>query len=412
MSAPVVVAPAATETEPVGFAGPPLVPPGELDGVPPPPQASVSEKRKTATTPGMTFTNGPKLLSRQDAGPRRGCCLSCLPVLESVMMRAEVPRFSAKTVAKFRSRLLAWYDASRRELPWRDTRDPYKIWISEIMLQQTRVAAVLEYYRRFLVRFPTVTALAKASEADVLAAWSGLGYYRRARALHKAAKVVASDLGGQLPNTPEGLKVLPGIGRYTAAAVSSIAFGFPASVVDGNVERVLSRLFGRDLGGSAWICADVLLDQSRPGDWNQAMMELGATVCLPSDPKCQVCPAKRWCLAPGREVRKQQSSRKQRELMFGLAQKLGSVYLVRRSRRESLMPGMWELPSLEDPNGSSVLHRTRHSITDSDYQVAIVELKKRDARGGKWIPCSKLPELPLTGLARKILHAANLWPHV
>lgn len=318
--------------------------------------------------------------------------------------------FSETTLKRFRKSLLAWYDTSRRKLPWRETRDPYRIWVSEIMLQQTRVVAVLEYYRRFLDRFPTLGDLARAREADVLAVWSGLGYYRRARALHKAAQIMVSELGGEIPNTPEALEALPGIGRYTAAAISSIAFGYPAAVVDGNVERVLSRVLGKDVGNNAWVKANSLLDRSRPGDWNQAMMELGATVCLPDAPKCTICPVKKWCSAPGREVLKQQSPRKQRALLFGLAQKPDSVYLVKRGPRVSLMPNMWELPPVEQTNGTSVLHRARHSITNSDYKVAVVAMKAREARGGKWIRCSKLSELPVTGLTRKILRAANLWP--
>src|SRR5579864_6582686 len=184
--------------------------------------------------------------------------------------------------SEFRQRLLAWYDTNARDLPWRKSRDPYRVWVSEIMLQQTRVAAVIEHYREFLRRFPTVQKLARAREASVLATWSGLGYYRRARMLHAAAKVVASELGGKFPETSEGLRALPGVGRYTAAAIASIAFGERVAVVDGNVERVLARVAGRRLTGEdVWRAAGELLDAGRPGDFNQAMMELGAVVCTP-----------------------------------------------------------------------------------------------------------------------------------
>ena len=226
-----------------------------------------------------------------------------------------------------RAALLRWYRQHRRELPWRQNHDAYQVWISEIMLQQTRVAAVLEHYRVFMEAFPTVEALAAAPEERVLALWSGLGYYRRARMLHQAAGVVASELGGSIPREVESLRRLPGVGRYTAAAIASIAYGEPVAVVDGNVERVLSRMDGTldvapdgtphcvpDGGARAstvtWRRAQELLDRRHPGEWNQAMMELGATVCAPRSPRCAACPVLRWCGAPGAETRKPQGLRK------------------------------------------------------------------------------------------------------
>ncbi len=195
----------------------------------------------------------------------------------------------------FRRNLLAWYDTNARDLPWRRTDDPYRIWISEIMLQQTRVTAVLDYYARFLNLFPTVEALAKAKEPEVLAAWSGLGYYRRARQMHKAAQTIVQDHNGRLPKTAEALRTLPGIGPYTSAAIASIAYGEPTAVVDGNVERVLLRLFGEETATvpKTWFRdqANSLLDPSRPGDFNQSMMELGATTCLPSVPYASSVPS-------------------------------------------------------------------------------------------------------------------------
>lgn len=205
-----------------------------------------------------------------------------------------------ENAAPFRARLLAWYDSHARDLPWRKSRDPYRVWLSEIMLQQTRVAAVISHYREFLRRFPTVERLAAARESSVLAAWSGLGYYRRARMLHAAAKCIAGELHGEFPRTADGLKQLPGIGRYTAAAVASIAFGEPVAVVDGNVERALSRFFASDLSQQKiWQSAETLLDRSRPGDFNQAMMELGATVCTPRTPSCLTCPVMDLCATRG-----------------------------------------------------------------------------------------------------------------
>src|ERR1700722_10862870 len=204
----------------------------------------------------------------------------------------------------FQRRLLAWYRKSRRTLPWRESRDPYRGWLSEIMLQQTRVAAVIGTYAEFLRRFPAGEKLAAAREASVLAAWSGLGYYRRARMLHAAAKVVVRELGGEFPSTSDAWRALPGIGRYTAAAVASIAFGESIVTVDGNVERVCRRLSGRQLAGEElWRAAEELLDrgcESRSaGDFNQAMMELGATVCTPRAPACLTCPVVDLCATRG-----------------------------------------------------------------------------------------------------------------
>src|ERR1700739_733218 len=203
---------------------------------------------------------------------------------------------ATKRLPAFRRALLRWYDHNRRDLPWRKTRDPYRIWLSEIMLQQTRVAAVLDHYRTFLQRFPSVEALAVAPEEAVLAAWSGLGYYRRARMLHQCAKELAEKHGGRFPQSAEALRALPGIGRYTASAIASIAFHEPTAVVDGNVERVVQRLTGRELAAEEiWRKAQSLLSTSRPGDFNQSMMELGATVCLPRVPRCLTCAVQNWC---------------------------------------------------------------------------------------------------------------------
>ncbi len=197
----------------------------------------------------------------------------------------------------------------RGNLPWRESRDPYRVWVSEIMLQQTRVAAVIAHYHEFLRRFPTVQKLAAAREASVLAAWSGLGYYRRARMMHAAAKVIARELGGKFPSTADAWRELPGIGRYTSAAIASIAFDEPVAVVDGNVERVLARVSGPRLAGEKlWAAAEAMLDRQRPGDFNQAMMELGATVCTPRGPACLTCPVIELCATRGRWRRGKSSS--------------------------------------------------------------------------------------------------------
>ena len=308
------------------------------------------------------------------------------------------------------AQLLAWYDVNARKLPWREDSDPYRVWVSEIMLQQTRVAAVLEHYRRFLTRFPTVQKLAAARESSVLAAWSGLGYYRRARMLHTAARVVVKEHGGVFPTTSAELRSLPGIGRYTAAAIASIAFREPVAVVDGNVERVVSRLAGGQLAGEpAWQKAGGLLDRARPGDFNQAMMELGATVCLPRQPRCLLCPVAGFCATRG-ELPASRAPERQRKqtVSFGLARRAGQVLLVQRSKDDSLMAGFWELPQIQRKPGLPIAFFLRHSITVTDYRVQVIEVARPAKLRGKWIPASRLSSLPLTGLARKILHLADL----
>ena len=308
----------------------------------------------------------------------------------------------------FRKSLLAWYAENQRDLPWRRTRDSYRVWLSEIMLQQTRVAAVLDHYARFLQRFPTIEKLAAAREASVLAVWSGLGYYRRARMLHAAARKVVSDLGGRIPSTVEGLQALPGVGRYTAAAIASIAFDQPAAVVDGNVQRVLQRLTGREIAGPRlWAVAEELLSRKRPGDFNQAMMELGATVCLPGEPLCQDCPVAQSCRTRGKGSRRHSKPRQQkREICYALNCRNGSVFLVKRPTNASLMANMWELPEIAALPSAPEL-KLRHSITVTDF---VVHVARADTPGisGRWVANSRLSRLPLTGLARKILRAAEM----
>jgi A/G-specific adenine glycosylase len=311
----------------------------------------------------------------------------------------------------FRRRLLAWYDQNRRDLPWRKDRDPYHVWLSEIMLQQTRVAAVVEHYRRFLQRFPTIQKLAAAREASVLAAWSGLGYYRRARMLHAAAKKIVKQHGGQFPANAEELRALPGIGRYTAAAIASIAFGEPDAVVDGNVERVLQRVQGKGLTSQVlWQSAGDLLSPQRPGDFNQAMMELGATICLPRQPMCLTCPLVELCATRGELQEAQKNPRQtKRAIHYTLDCRDGSVFLVQRPANASLMPGMWELPEVSGTTGNGVpTLKLRHSITTTDYAVQVRRETAPHGIGGHWIPKSRLNAVPLTGLARKILRAAEL----
>jgi A/G-specific adenine glycosylase len=312
-------------------------------------------------------------------------------------------------VRRFRTALLRWYATCRRDLPWRRTTDPYRIRLSEIMLQQTRVNAVMDKYSEFLRLFPDVRSLAAAHIDDVLAAWSGLGYYRRARSLHRAARVIRRQHSGQVPRTSAELLNLPGIGRYTAAAVASIAFGESCAVVDGNVERVIRRILNcpRTAISTIWAAADELLSRRSPGNFNQAMMELGALVCLPVRPACGRCPLRSMCATRGAHVRTVNEKRKQAEANYGLSLRSERVYLVRRSSTESLMPGMWELPAAE-LNSAPPVFMLRHSITVTDYTVRVFHIPMPPACGGRWFPLQDAAALPLTGLARRILRRAAL----
>ncbi|MGH7860079.1 MAG: A/G-specific adenine glycosylase, partial [Candidatus Binatia bacterium] len=255
--------------------------------------------------------------------------------------------------------LLRWYDRHHRRLPWRETRDPYAIWVAETMLQQTRSETVLRYYPRFLRRFSDARALARARERSVLAQWSGLGYYSRARNLHRAARLVVERHGGRLPRDPAALRALPGIGPYTAGAVASIAFDLPAPVLDGNVARVLARLFGvrgRVRTGETtrrlWKLAAALVPKERPGDWNQALMELGATLCTPRRPVCASCPLRPRCVARrggfvGRLPRppSRRPARRTSEVVATLES--NGHYLLLREDGARLLRGLWRFPGVE-----------------------------------------------------------------
>ncbi len=330
------------------------------------------------------------------------------------MSRSALPLNSA-SLRRFRTALLSWYSLHRRDLPWRRDHDPYHVWVSEIMLQQTRVAAVLDHYARFLKKFPTVQSLAAAREASVLAIWSGLGYYHRARRMHQAAKLIAREREGDFPRTAEEWAELPGIGRYTAAAIASIAFSEAVAVVDGNVERVVERLVGRPARKNAiWTQAQALLEPERPGDFNQAMMELGATVCTPRAPQCLLCPVNLFCRTRGVEGARQQVPRKRRQLAYALLRQNTAVLLVQRPAEASLMAGMWELPAIRsgDLKGDAPWARFRHSITDTDYQVSVFAVAPAELQDfeteHRWLTRRQWERLPLTGLTRKILRRLEL----
>jgi A/G-specific adenine glycosylase len=302
----------------------------------------------------------------------------------------------------FRRKLLDWYGRNARDLPWRETRDPYRIWISEIMLQQTRVAAVIPYYTKFLDRFPDVAALARATEEDLLTAWSGLGYYARVRNLHRAAKEIAPK--GTFPRDHPSLRRLPGVGEYTAAAIASIAFGLPHAVVDGNVRRVMSRLACGAVDPAT--LAEELLDREWPGNFNQAVMELGATLCLPREPQCAACPVASLCEArrQGRQaefpVRAPRPETVRVAKTVVVARRAGSVLL-------GLRAGFWELPDadlLAGAKGGRKLGEFRHSITNHVYTVGVVEARvARAPLGFAWLAGRDLDRMPLSTIARKAL---------
>jgi A/G-specific adenine glycosylase len=338
--------------------------------------------------------------------------------------------FCEAEIAELRPALLVWYELNRRDLPWRRTRDPYAIWVSEIMLQQTRVAAVIDRYEAFIHNFPTVKALAYATEAEVLTLWSGLGYYRRARMLHKAAKVVALERQGDMPETAVALRTLPGIGAYTSAAIASIAYGEPVAVIDGNVERVVQRLagWGNDgRSGQAGLdretekLANRLLDPARAGDFNQAMMELGATVCLPKNPRCLACPLEPNCQTRGEHPTPRRAQMRSQDVAYALVIRSHcahrEVLLDQRGEEQTVMPGLWELPSLRDTQvaESELRMAVRHAIMQVNYYVRIrtvfeddAEMLTVPAKRRCWVRLHDLYAMPLTGLARKVLLRAKL----
>jgi A/G-specific adenine glycosylase len=303
------------------------------------------------------------------------------------------------------------------------------------MLQQTRVAVVVDRYQTFLARFPTLNSLARAPEQEVLALWSGLGYYRRARMLHKAANFVANQLDGKLPAASEALRMLPGIGAYTAAAIASIAHGEVVAVVDGNVERVLCRLegwAGSSRNGAALkhkveALAAQLVDPAHPGDFNQALMELGATVCLPRNPQCVVCPVAANCKTQGEHKTAARARMQSREVAHALSLRTSrkpnqsriEVLLEQRPAALTVMPGMWELPALKSAAvpQKNLLITVRHAMMQVNYYVRIRAVSEDDVKaktvaGGerRWVPLTEAGEMALTGLARKVLTRAHLLP--
>jgi A/G-specific adenine glycosylase len=345
-----------------------------------------------------------------------------------------------KKTAGLKDALLDWYRRSKRDLPWRRTRDPYAIWLSEVMLQQTRVDTVVPYYRRFLSAYPSVHALAEAPLEQVLQLWSGLGYYRRARMLHAAARDVDRHRGGALPKSAVELRSIQGIGRYTAGAIASIAWGEAVPVVDGNVARVLSRLFAVD-GDSGpapdkhlWELAGSLVAAEDPSSWNQALMELGATVCLPKKPRCDGCPVRAHCKARARGL-EEELPRSRPKKAPTVVHRVGFVLrsrgrvLLGRRREDGLFAGMWEPPHADERDagelGKDLTRKTKGRVKSAGCVTHVLSHRRiemtvyagpsseaasrevrpalRDYDALVWVLEKDIATLPLSRLAHKIL---------
>lgn len=336
----------------------------------------------------------------------------------------------------FTQTILSWYDQGHRDLPWRRTQDPYRIWISEIMLQQTRAETVVSYYERFLARYPTVQDLASAPEEELLKAWEGLGYYSRARSLQKAAKEIVARYGGQLPADLEKLRALPGIGDYTAGAIASIAFGIPAAAVDGNVERVLCRwdAITDEVGTPAVrrqiaARAQALVPRDRPGAFANAMMEMGATMCTPKNPKCLLCPVREGCMGFAQGIAQElpHKAKKKAQRVENRAVLLvfcdNRVLIVKR--QEKLLGGLFVFPDvLEESDPARLcqalealgiraaydekLGHARHVFTHLIWEMdvhAVVADEMTQVPGGQWVSRQELAALPLPTAVK----AARQW---
>ena len=336
----------------------------------------------------------------------------------------------------FTQTILSWYDQGHRDLPWRRTQDPYRIWISEIMLQQTRAETVVSYYERFLARYPTVQDLTSAPEEELLKAWEGLGYYSRARSLQKAAKEIVARYGGQLPADLEKLRALPGIGDYTAGAIASIAFGIPAAAVDGNVERVLCRwdAITDEVGTPAVrrqiaARAQALVPRDRPGAFANAMMEMGATMCTPKNPKCLLCPVREGCMCFAQGIAQELPHKAKKKAQRVENRAVLLVFCENRvlivKRQEKLLGGLFVFPDvLEESDPARLcqalealgiraaydekLGHARHVFTHLIWEMdvhAVVADEMTQVPGGQWVSRQELAALPLPTAVK----AARQW---
>ncbi len=331
----------------------------------------------------------------------------------------------------WQQQLLKWYDQYKRDLPWRRQVTPYRVWISEIMLQQTTVKTVIPYYQNFLKQFPSMKALAQASSEAVLSAWAGLGYYSRARNLHKAAQKCVAEMKGRLPRTPDELVKLPGIGPYTAGAIASIAYDEIAPIVDGNVARVLSRLYALEADPKTnqgikvyWQHAEQILPDKRCGDFNQALMELGATLCTPSRPNCLLCPVQSSCqlLKQNKDPMTYPMIAKRPEyrrvaLTTVLLQNNNHLWMIQRPEQGALRD-MWEFPTLEGDieelaeafslklKDGQKLRQVKHSIMNQRITVEpwLFDVSRdQTPKIGCWVPTSSIETLPISSMISKIL---------
>lgn len=354
---------------------------------------------------------------------------------------------SPNDLSRFRKILLDWYDTDHRDLPWRQTKDPYKIWVSEIMLQQTTVKTVWHRWTQFLKIFLDVHSLADAKVEDVLAEWSGLGYYARARNLHKAATIISKEMNGKFPETFELLLALPGMGKYTAAAVASISFDYPVAVLDANVDRVLTRIEANKnnitqtkVKNALWHRAQDYLSKKRPGDWNQSMMELGATICFPKEPLCSSCPVKRFCKAyelGTPEMFPVKSAKAPMKEVREVAGKItidGKTLLLHRINSGSFAR-MWELPrgvvNEEERSNDAIkrivkeltgfktkssvpIHKIKHVVMRSKITLTIyeckitshkmkaVKLNNKTHQDYEWVEHDQWTALPLSTTQKKV----------
>jgi len=354
---------------------------------------------------------------------------------------------SSAAVAEIRTSLRTWCEGAARTLPWRSDPQPWRVWVSEIMLQQTRVDTVIPYFERFMERFPTVQSLAEAPLDDVLALWSGLGYYSRARNLHRGATDVMANHGGAIPDTVEGLCSLTGIGRYTAGAIASIAFGQPAPILDGNVIRVLSRLFdlAKDVGDTStqrtlWAWAEALVDPAHPSHFNQGMMELGALVCSPRDPACGDCPWSARCLARQRStiaerpVKTRKTRTRHVQMVTAVVRDDAGALLLARRPEKGLFGGMWETPAGERtgsrPSPSKLLEEqmglavevlggpehVKHVLSHRTLDIAVFVCRTtgdspavcpQGYTDARWLLPAELDAVGVGTLTRKVLAAAE-----
>ncbi|HEV2352808.1 MAG TPA: A/G-specific adenine glycosylase [Puia sp.] len=351
------------------------------------------------------------------------------------MAKTASTNLSKPDAVKFQDSLLGWYDRNKRDLPWRRSKDPYAIFVSEMMLQQTQVKTVIPYYERFLEELPDWEALAKAKEEKVLKLWEGLGYYRRARNLQAAAQKITGDLAGKLPGTLGEILEIPGVGPYSAGAILSIAFQKPHPVVDGNVIRVFSRLFL--LGGNlktgeghkkVWELAENLISRKRPGDFNQAVMELGATVCLPDNPRCLLCPLLSHCQASQKglqnelpEIPKAAPTVEVPMAALYVEQK-GKVLVKKRSKSEKWLKGLWEFPSAQGTTFGEALQKLeeelrvkagRRAVQEVKHQITHHKVRLKLFRAVpsksiplsqelKWVSLSELVKLPFASAQDKL----------